>query len=224
MTDHEPSSEREPTEQLAAKYYYFDLQVIDRSYQSMIMAIDRLLDAMPLAVPLTVDEVCENVLVPSAIELDENEREALEKLAIFPLGYLGPKLEQSGLSPQDGQSRLSTVELQRWYEAGIRGLRRNNDEFHDNVCIDETDLTHMKCFISDTCPYRFAQRFLADDVMQPDFSALAYLDDPERARTIALNKFHLAVKYKYVGASDAQRFEAGYIAKYEEIFAPASQQ
>lgn len=209
MNETDPGAEHEPELMSAVKRYYTDVYYAENDYATIVMALHSLLENLPFTTDMQINTFANSEYMTTEHELENDPRIATEKLALLPLFYFGPQLEQSS---------CTTDEIKDWYNDAVNGVRLLTQDDHDTICLENRSTTHHMCAKSTVCPQRFMEAFLSIDLMEPDFDWYMYDIDPERTYTIAANKLQVGVKQGILLPTEADAIEAKYVMQYRERF------
>jgi hypothetical protein len=186
MSEQPPEREYNPSMISPIRRYYFDVQHTVDTKTDAIMAMSRLTDSLPAEADISVDAIIGQQGMPFDWEYDHDLRIAKEKLAVLPLLVVGPKMDESYISPS---------EVKDWYYDAIRGVKSLVKDEHTANCLEHEMDWHFMCESSTDCPIIIAKRYLLKDTEMPDFSSKMYERNFSRGFEIATAKLAIGVEY-----------------------------
>jgi hypothetical protein len=206
MSESEPANEFESRD-ISAVYRYYDyINDAKGNASTAIMAITELLEHLPAAVDLSLEQVFNAELYEQLYQIDP--RAMNEKLALLPLLYIGPRLEQSN---------CLVSELLEWYNDVVKMILVRTKDKHGPICLtyDEANSQHFMCENSVVCPHRFLSRYLSGDAWMPDFAEQQYQTNPARAHAITVDKLTIGQKYGCILPIDHDTMRSVYENAYQ---------
>lgn len=208
MSEKEPAAEHEYKEMSGIIKYYHDINTTVRSENDAFMAIVRLVESSPLALPPSPSLLMNTEYMPSEWCIDNDIREAKELLSVLPICYMAPELEKSDVKAED---------VLAWYKDALRGARMIIGGDHGIACLKvEHGVHYDNCEKSFVCPHRVIETQLTKGMMLPDFNDEIYSGNPNRAYEINTNKIMLGVEQGILLPGNAETLKVRYELQYEE--------
>jgi hypothetical protein len=213
MSESQPKDESEYVPLSPVMRYYNDINAT-MSEVSIVMAMDNLVDSLPIETATMFQTLRESAYMPFDWEIEHDQVIAKEKLAMLPLYAIGPELENSDCDLDD---------LKEWYRDSLRGIRMVTQDIHTKDCLSAyTDPTHEMCDFSTTCPQRSMQYFLLHSAKTPDFSKDIYKTAPKREFTIVKDKLALAMSQSIISFDMHEILVGRYAAQYNTYMSKRS--
>jgi hypothetical protein len=184
--------------------YYFDLK----------FAADRLVESYIGDSDMAEYVVASSKLFPSTQEAFDNlnERERRERLFMFPFEDVARVVEASG----------DLVGIRAWYNLLVSKMHtETRDSSHSDACLRSKSHGDKEgfyaCPSSALCPWFYTAHMLEKDIVNPDFSRLAYLiSNPNMVAGIAESKLDKSVDYGFTQSERAVHLKRRYRNKHNE--------
>jgi hypothetical protein len=192
----------------AIGHYYFDVNKGIYSDGHARLVVGEMLRDLPFVSELTISMLTNSEYMPFDLQYEIEPRIAKEKLLLMPLAMAGPRIDES---------YCSTNEVKDWYTDVVAGIIQGTQGDHGDKCFKGKDNTiGVLCDSSTMCPRRYLDLYLRSNTLLPDFSSFNFMNNPNRARTIALDKLGVGVRYGILPPLETEQLSNWYQIQFEQ--------
>lgn len=185
--------ESEPTPKFhSGRYlnrYYGELRDEKNHYANLLLSAERLLDNEGLGEDDRTYAQLYGTAIPTIDQYLDNRQSALDQFAALPVDLVSHWIDAS----------KPIGEIAKWYDTLARRVAQATTD-HLKTCyeFDPHNPDVVACERCDRCPRRLISSRLQSGVLTPDFKGIGYMVEPYRTRSIALDKFEVAMKTKII--------------------------